>query len=331
MERDREWPGIFVSSTCLDLIDLRAELEPFLRDLGFLPMLSDRPTSNFEVAGDRDAIGTCLENVKNASAFICVLSQRYGARLNDRGFGDISTTHLEYRTARAAGRPIFFYVRDRLLAEYHLWQSNKGATFTWVKAEEHGLFELVAEHDALEKSDKSNWISSFQSSVDLKARIAVDLGARSRRARLSKLLELGNAPAVMPRLQEIKERGEFLYVSVKWQNIGSTPALDVTVIADGGDGRTGEIKRLGHLGPGASTEEEHYAKHRHAVAANLAIRYTTPNAEIIEDRHEVTVARTIFETGVRVPQGIRFYQRRLIDGWGFYLGDEPQQPPAKSK
>jgi hypothetical protein len=46
-----EWPGVFISSTCYDLIDLRAELEAMLRDLGLHPVLSDRPTSEFDTSG----------------------------------------------------------------------------------------------------------------------------------------------------------------------------------------------------------------------------------------------------------------------------------------
>jgi hypothetical protein len=94
------WPGIFISSTCYDLIDLRAELEDHIRDLGLLPVMSDRPTSEFEVDGYKDSITTCLENVRKCPTFLCILSNRYGPRLGKVGFEDVAATHLEYRAAR---------------------------------------------------------------------------------------------------------------------------------------------------------------------------------------------------------------------------------------
>ena len=57
----RHGAGVFISSTCYDLIDLRAELEAWIRDLGLSPVMSDRPTSEFEVSGYRDSIATCIE------------------------------------------------------------------------------------------------------------------------------------------------------------------------------------------------------------------------------------------------------------------------------
>ena len=40
---------VFVSSTCYDLLDLRAEVEAHLQEMGLTPLLSDRPSSDFEV------------------------------------------------------------------------------------------------------------------------------------------------------------------------------------------------------------------------------------------------------------------------------------------
>jgi hypothetical protein len=279
MERDHEWPGVFVSSTCLDLIDLRAELEPFLRDLGFLPMLSDRP-SHFEVAGDRDAISTCLENVRNASEFICVLSQRYGARLKDRGFDDVSTTHLEYRTARNAKIPIHFYVRDRLLAEYRLWLDNREATFSWVKKEDHGLFELMAEHDKLEKGDKSNWITPFPDSVELKARIAFDLKKRSRKLLLRKLLEGGSVPSLSLSSRNISSGAQGLHVVLIWKNVGRETAYRVELREGSGGWRA-----AGELSPTETTVQELSRPNMSPFETKLIARYSTLLGDTLEQEY----------------------------------------------
>ncbi len=122
-----DWPGVFVSSTCYDLMDLRAEVEACLRDLGLIPVMSDRPTSEFEVGGYQGSITTCIENVKKCPTFVCVLSHRYGPSLGKAGFDNISATHLEYRAAIESKRRILFYARDRLLAEHQLWTNARRA------------------------------------------------------------------------------------------------------------------------------------------------------------------------------------------------------------
>src|SRR5262245_34129829 len=105
---------VFVSSTCYDLIDLRAELLEDLRDLGVEPYLSDLKESDFETPGDHvgNSIETCLVNLRACDVVVFVLSQRYGPFLK-RGYGDLSATHVEYREARNHKKRILFYIRDR--------------------------------------------------------------------------------------------------------------------------------------------------------------------------------------------------------------------------
>lgn len=126
---------VFVSSTCYDLIDLRAELEAHLRDLGLQPLLSDSLTSGFEVVPTADSIETCLANVRASDAFVCVLSQRYGPSLKGAGFDDVSATHLEWLEARKAGKHIHLYARDRLLGDHAVWKKNRDSqvNLAWVK------------------------------------------------------------------------------------------------------------------------------------------------------------------------------------------------------
>jgi hypothetical protein len=103
---------VFVSSTCHDLVDVRREVEEHLRNMGLQPVLSDRPTSDFEVSPNDDSIQSCLVNVAACPIFVCILSQRYGSKLGAFGHPDRSATHLEYDEATKLGKDIWLYVRD---------------------------------------------------------------------------------------------------------------------------------------------------------------------------------------------------------------------------
>ncbi|MDC3962530.1 DUF4062 domain-containing protein [Polyangium jinanense] len=192
---------IFISSTCYDLLDLRAEVELHLRGMGLTPILSDRPASEFETAGYKDSIETCLANVRTSDAFICILSQRYGPSLGAAGFKDVSATHLEYEEAKARGLPIYMYVRDRLLGEYSVWKKNGGPSgsatvkFAWVPRDNERIFNFVHEHQALVSgSPDSNWLWAFKDSCELKERVSIDFRARSAPAMLRRLIEEGRIP-----------------------------------------------------------------------------------------------------------------------------------------
>ena len=166
---------VFVSSTVYDLLDTRAELELLLRELGISPVMSDEKLSDFNLSFDANSIETCLLNVESSDAVIVVLDQRYGPALGSYGFDNVSATHLEYRRAKQHSKPIYFYVRDRLEADYNIRQKNKGADdikFSWVSPKDLGLFDFLKEHRALNADNhQNNWLSIFTSVVDLKASI----------------------------------------------------------------------------------------------------------------------------------------------------------------
>ena len=86
---------VFVSSTCYDLIDLRADVQHGLRDMGLAPVLSDDSTSDFEVAPDKNSIETCLVNVDACDHVIFVLS--HPTTIRD---AKVKRGRIEYRQLR---------------------------------------------------------------------------------------------------------------------------------------------------------------------------------------------------------------------------------------
>lgn len=188
---------IFVSSTCYDLVDLRAEVEAHIRELGLVPILSDRPSSDFQVVPATNSIATCLANVQGCDEFLCIVSQRYGALLGGAGFDNISATHLEYREAQKLGKPIRFFVRDHAAGDYSTWKTNgRPLTFrgAWVK--DLCVYGFLDEHQRLSPGNVSNWYWPFSSSVDLRARLTIEFGAISRRATLRSLIQSNRLPTL---------------------------------------------------------------------------------------------------------------------------------------
>ncbi|MDO9541677.1 MAG: DUF4062 domain-containing protein [Kiritimatiellia bacterium] len=252
---------VFISSPVFDLVDVRAELAELLRSMGLKPVLSDVATSDFNVLPDANSIETCLVNVEASDYFLCVLSQRYGPKLSKAGTGlpDVSATHLEYRRAKDAGKPILFYVRDRLESEYAIWKRNDGGKdlkLSWVKStDDYGLFDLLQEHRALvTDSARSNWFAVFQSSVDLKEAVRNHLRLPETEAAIRSAIEQNRIPILDVKMEVTKQwwgdpwKIDF---SFSWTNVGTIPGLNVRLFDMHSDGSIADaIYAVPVLAPG---------------------------------------------------------------------------------
>jgi hypothetical protein len=103
-------PSVFVSSTCYDLSQVRADLERSIADLGLDPVVSE--SDAFPVNPNSTVVENCLRVVKDRSdIFVLIVGGRYGS-LTDSGH---SVTNLEYLEAKAKGIPIYVFVLKSVL------------------------------------------------------------------------------------------------------------------------------------------------------------------------------------------------------------------------
>jgi hypothetical protein len=230
--------SVFVSSTCHDLVDLRAEVEEHLRALGLTPVMSDRLSAEFEVPGNRTSIETCLINVGKADVFICLLSQRYGPTLEAIGYPDKSATHIEWDAARGGNGPrVLCYARDRLLGDWQVWKDNGRSTtnlrLRWTQDER--LLSFLDEIKSLGPKNL-NWVWPFRDSIELKARLAKDLARDVAAARISNLTRDGALPVLVI---DAKARLADGHLSFSIANYHHEPALRAHIdIIDDYEGRS---------------------------------------------------------------------------------------------
>jgi hypothetical protein len=221
---------VFISSTCYDLLDLRAELESFFREAGVAVRMSDRPSSEFEVLPDRNSIETCLANVRDCDWFLVVLSQRYGPSVASAGYEEVSATHLEYREAVKAKKPIRMYVRDRLEADYSFWKKNsrqKGLYFAWCKEpHDQRLFCLLDEHSKLMPDEpRSNWIALYKDSADLKDKLTRDLRDAFARATVDTLIKNARIPFLEVNARFRSHDNRAIMIDLDVRNLGAVTAV----------------------------------------------------------------------------------------------------------
>lgn len=74
-------PKVFVSSTCYDLQEERSQLERFIYNHGFQPILSEYSGVYYDV--DTHTHESCVNEVSNCDMFVLIISGRYGGKFKD--------------------------------------------------------------------------------------------------------------------------------------------------------------------------------------------------------------------------------------------------------
>ena len=151
-------PAIFVSSTCYDLKQIRADLKSFIQDqLGFEAVLSE--FDSFPVDPQLDTIDNCLRVVnERADIFVLIIGNRYGYE-NDEGK---SITNLEYLRAKAQNVPIYVFIQKNVLGALSIWKDNKDADFSSVVASPK-VFEFIASV----REEHKGWTYEFELAGDI--------------------------------------------------------------------------------------------------------------------------------------------------------------------
>ncbi len=207
----------------------------FLTEAGLTAIMSDRPDSEFEVPPNKDSIEACLENVRKCDSMVVVLSQRYGPSLGIVGYEDVSATHLEYLEALKMKKPVHLFIRDRLEAEFAVWDENpvgrESLKLRWCKEpKDRRLFELIKAHRQLVKdSPTSNWFWIFRDFTDIKGRLRKEFKLAIGGADEKRLIENGRMPFLELEGRVHSDDRAFIYLEMRLRNVGGGAALNPMV------------------------------------------------------------------------------------------------------
>ena len=113
-------PRVFVSSTFYDLKYARAELEGFIREMGFDPVLNERGHIPY---GSKEALEKyCYAEVAKVHILVSIVGGRFGTKAHDSEF---SISHAELNTAIKLGKQVYVFVESPVLPEYQTYLKNK--------------------------------------------------------------------------------------------------------------------------------------------------------------------------------------------------------------
>ncbi|CAK2822212.1 DUF4062 domain-containing protein [Vibrio crassostreae] len=164
-------PKVFVSSTCYDLQEERAQLERFITSYGFQPVLSEY--SGVFYNPDIHTHEACIKEVEHCDIFVLLIAGRFGGKLKD-GEGE-SITQAEYNRARELKLPIFSFAKASINDAQHCYKKNLSdngeefanrITYPAIPKPSDAIpiFKFM---DSVHRSDKNNGIETYQSFNDI--------------------------------------------------------------------------------------------------------------------------------------------------------------------
>lgn len=108
----RQYPGVMISSTFTDLEEHRAVLVKALKGQG----LTDVAMENDSAKADLDVIDSSLQMVRDCSAYIGIISRKYGQtpKCPKRNPAGVSITELEFNEAQRLNRPILLFIMGEM-------------------------------------------------------------------------------------------------------------------------------------------------------------------------------------------------------------------------
>jgi phosphoserine phosphatase len=170
-------PTVFVSSTYVDLRDLRETLSRYFVDQGFEPIVFEKGGISFDHTRPLDE--SCYKTVKTCDLFVLVIGGRYGSpplprKRNAKAKPKFnSITKLEYTTARAEGIPVFTFVNADVLSEYKTWKRNDASTsISYAHVDDTQIFNLI---DEVYSEEQNNILFSYRQVSDIIDRLKEQL------------------------------------------------------------------------------------------------------------------------------------------------------------
>ena len=97
-------PRVFISSTFYDLRHVRADLERFIREMGYEPVLNER--GNIPYGRDEKIEEYCYREIELADILIAIIGGRYGSGSEHQPY---SISQMELKTALKLGKQVYVF------------------------------------------------------------------------------------------------------------------------------------------------------------------------------------------------------------------------------
>jgi hypothetical protein len=153
-------PRVFVSSTYYELKAIRADLERFMRDRSFEPVLHER--GHVPYGAEQKLEEYCYKEIEHCDILVSIVGGRYGSPSKEPNY---SISQLELKTAIEQGKQVYVFVEKAVLAEHRTFDKNReNKTFVPAAVDDLRVYKFLDEVVGL---PMNNQIAPFETSSDI--------------------------------------------------------------------------------------------------------------------------------------------------------------------
>jgi hypothetical protein len=153
-------PRVFISSTFYDLRQLRADLERFIREIGYEPVQHERGHVPYGSAEKLESY--CYKEIGQVDIVVNIVGGRFGSTSFDEAN---SISQMELKTALKLNKQSYVFVDASVMAEYRMYLRNKNLHgLRYVAADDERIFKFIEEVEAL---PRNNQLIEFRHSEEI--------------------------------------------------------------------------------------------------------------------------------------------------------------------
>ena len=113
-------PRVFISSTYYDLKHVRADIDRFIKELGYDPVLNEQ--GNIPYGKDNKLEDYCYKEISNVDILVSIIGGRYGS---DSKVEKHSISQMELKTAFDLNKQVYIFIEKGVYNEYQFYLKNK--------------------------------------------------------------------------------------------------------------------------------------------------------------------------------------------------------------
>ena len=153
-------PRIFISSTFYDLRHVRANLERFIKELGYDPVLSEHGNVPYQ---NREKLEEyCYREIEHCDILISIIGGRYGSEARSKPY---SISQMEFKTAIELNRQVYIFVDNSVWSEYRTFlQNRENEDIVYNFVDDVKVYRFIEEVESL---PNNNPIHGFENTQDI--------------------------------------------------------------------------------------------------------------------------------------------------------------------
>lgn len=153
-------PRIFISSTFYDLKQVRADLDQFIKTIGYESVRNEQ--GNIPYGKETALEDYCYEEISNVDILVAIIGGRFGSESSHDAH---SVSQMEIKTALLNDKQVYIFIEKNVSVEfenYLLNKENKDTTYRFI--DNVKIYEFIEE---IKNLPANNTIKEFETSNDI--------------------------------------------------------------------------------------------------------------------------------------------------------------------